>query len=55
MIDLSHDDVATPLPVFLVPNAGLRRYHLTAGHLRQTSHTATSITSSSIGGGMGSP
>ena len=55
MIDLSHDDVAGPLPVLLVPHLRQRRYHLAARHPRQLTHTATSITSSSIEGGMGSP
>ena len=34
MINLSHDDVAAPLPVLLVPHLRQRRYHFTPGHAR---------------------
>lgn len=44
----------TPLPVLLEPRLRQSRHHLTPRHMRQLSHTATSITSSSIDGGMGS-
>jgi hypothetical protein len=51
---LPQDNVAAPLTIDLVPKAAKDSDRLSARNARQGTHTATSMTSSWIDGGMGS-
>ena len=52
---MSQDDVTALLTVDLVPEPAERGYGRSPGYPRQQTHTATSITSSWMEGGIGSP
>ena len=51
---MAKDDVAAPLPVDFVPQPPERSNDLSTGNPREDAHTATSMISSLMVGGMGS-
>lgn len=53
-LGMPEDDVAALLAIYLVPEAPKRGDCLTARNARKDTHTATSMTSSWIDGGIGS-
>jgi hypothetical protein len=52
---MAQDDVAAALPVDFVPKTTERIDHLPTRNSRQNAHIATSMISSLIAGGIGSP
>lgn len=55
LLDVSEYDMAAPLAVNLVAKLPKGRDGFASGNAREFAHTATSTSSSPMGGGIGSP